>query len=72
MEDRIRMLIDLAEKKAGTQVAGVSRRPLLIICHPSGHHQVVEAEPGPLSLLAGDVDRPLTLEDALESFILKR
>lgn len=72
-EDRIRTLLDLAEKKARTTFEGVSPKPLLIICHPSGHHQVMEVEPGgPISLPSGGIDSPWSLEEALEAFILKR
>lgn len=71
-EDRLRTLIDLAEKKASITVEGVSRKPLLLICHPSGHWRVIEGASSPISLPADDVDRPLALEDALENFILKR
>lgn len=71
-EDRLRTLIDLAEKKARTSIEGVSLKPLLLVGHPNGHWQIIDGASSPVSLPSGAVDKPVSLEAALETFILKR
>lgn len=70
-EDRLGMLLDLAQKKVGNVIQGEVAKRLLIYRYPNGHWIVREVEAGSVTPPNASGD-PETLEKALEDFLIKR